>query len=104
MKSTDMRLGMYRLQGIVDEYEGGEVQSGTIFLFTNKGHSLLKAVWFDGSGLVMYVKRLEKGTFSWPLSAADDASLWLHLSPSALQLLIDGIEFKKCHKKAWYEA
>ena len=35
---------MYRLQGIVDEYERGEVQSGTIFLFTNKGPPLLKAV------------------------------------------------------------
>ena len=53
----------------------------------------------DESGLNFFSKRLEQGTFSWPKPAADTGEKWLQIQPTALTLLLDGIELKKCIKK-----
>ncbi|MBR2145209.1 MAG: IS66 family insertion sequence element accessory protein TnpB, partial [Akkermansia sp.] len=76
---------------------------GCFFLFINKPHTLLKAVWFDGTGLCLFSKRLEQGQFSWPQTATMSDEKWLQIQPSALTLLLDGIELKNCMKKAWHE-
>ena len=60
---------------------------GAFYFFINKGHSLLKAVWFDGTGLCLFCKRLEKGTFTWPQPASLSEEKWLPITPSALSLL-----------------
>ena len=99
-----MRLGMFRLQGVIAEQLHQSMQAGSFFLFINKPHTLLKAVWFDGTGLCLFCKRLEQGGFSWPQCAELKDDKWLQIQPSALALLLDGIELKKCMKKAWYEA
>ena len=65
---------------------------------------MLKAVWFDRTGLCLFCKRLEQGQFSWPQSAVIDEGKWLQIQPSALALLLDGIELKNCMRKAWHEA
>ncbi len=100
----DMRLGMFRLQGVIARMLEKPMPRGAFYFFINKNHSLLKAVWFDGTGLCLFSKRLEKGTFSWPQAACESEDKWLQIQPSALSLLLDGIELKNCMKKAWYEA
>lgn len=56
-----MRLGMFRLQGVIAEPLHQLMVRGSFFLFINKPHTLLKSVWFDGSGLYLFSKRLELG-------------------------------------------
>ena len=98
------RYGMFRLQGVIAQLMQQPMPRGAFYFFINKGHSLLKAVWFDGTGLCLFCKRLEKGTFTWPQPASISEEKWMQITPSALSLLLDGIELKQCMKKAWYEA
>ncbi len=100
----DMRYGMFRLKGVIARQLESAMPRGSFYFFINRGHSLLKAVWFDGTGLCLFCKRLEKGRFSWPQSASPEPGPWMQLHPSALALLLDGIELKQGMRKAWYEA
>ena len=103
-EAIDMRLGMFRLQGVIAQQLSQPMAKGCFFLFINKPRTLLKAVWFDGTGLCLFCKRLEQGQFSWPQSATVSDEKWVQIQPSALSLLLYGIELKNCMKKAWYEA
>ena len=62
--------------------------SGHLFVFTNKLRNRLKILFWDGSGLWVCAKRLEKGTFAWPKGDGSSYSL----RPEELQLLIHGLE------------
>ena len=55
-EAIDMRLGMFRLQGVIADQLNQHMQKGSFFLFINKQHTLLKAVWFDGPVSVCSVK------------------------------------------------
>ena len=83
----DMRYGMFRLQGVIAQLMQQPMPRGALRFFINKGHSLLKAVWFDGTGLCLFCKRLEKGTFTWPQPASLSEEKWMQITPSALSLL-----------------
>jgi len=76
--------------------------SGALFLFSNRSRNRLKILYWDGSGVWVFAKRLEKGSFSWPQSATGDREK-LALTSDAFQLLLCGVDLKKCGKKAWYE-
>ena len=89
-----MRLGMIRLQGVIAEQLSLPMVRGSFFLFINKPHTLLKAVWFDGTGLCLFCKRLEQGQFSWPQPATVSDEKWVQIQPSALTLLLDEIELR----------
>lgn len=104
-QAQDMRLGMFRLQGLISAAGAPVNERSGLYLFTNRTRTLVKGLWCDGSGLCLFSKRLEEGTFSWPLSAApDDDCPWFEVQARVLTLLLDGIELKKSFKKAWYEA
>ena len=93
-RPVDMRLGMFRLQGLISACARRSFTKGDIYLFTNRPRTLLKAVWFDGTGICMFSKRLEKGQFSWPQPATPSEDPWMQVQPPALALLLDGIELK----------
>ncbi len=67
----------------------------------NKERTRLKLLYWDGTGVWVLAKRLEKGRFSWPKPSSVRAKL--SLAPEALALLIGGIELKHGSLKAWYE-
>jgi transposase len=58
--------GFEGLYGLVRDQLGQDPLSGYLFLFSNRTRTCLKALEWDGSGLWVCAKRLEKGRFRWP--------------------------------------
>jgi len=98
--ATDMRKGFEGLAGLVSERLRGDPLSGHLFLFCNRARTRLKMLYWDGSGLWVCAKRLEKGRFSWP-HAADEAGR-VTLSSEELALLLGGIELERTRHKNWW--
>jgi transposase len=74
--------------------------SGHLCLFCNKGRNRLKVLYWDGSGLWICAKRLERGRFSWPSGGEDSARVTL--SYEELSLLLGGIDLTRTRRKNWY--
>ena len=98
--ATDMRKGFEGLYGLVRDRLSCDPLSGHIFLFTNARHNRLKLLFWDGSGLWVCAKRLEKGRFRWP--EAESTQLKVVLSHEELALLVGGIDLAQARRRAWY--
>ena len=98
--ATDLRKGFDGLYGIVRDKLGLEVRTGHLFLFTNARRNRLKILLWDGSGVWVCAKRLERGRFSWPM--AGDRSDRVTLSHEELSLLLGGIDLTQTRQKNWY--
>jgi transposase len=99
VQAVDMRKGFDGLFGLVRDHLGQDPISGHLFLFTNRSKTRLKALVWDGSGLWVCAKRLEKGRFRWP--AAEDAPS-VTLRAEELALLVNGLDFKQTVQRGWY--
>ena len=106
LEACDLRLGFDGLSGLVQTRLGEVASSGALFVFTNKRRSRLKLLYFDGTGLWLATKRLEKGTFAWPPAVpvqAGEPVQKLALSPQALSLLLDGVDLRGAQLRPWFE-
>ena len=65
-KPVDFRKGMDGLARLVKEEMKAEPFSGVVYVFRSKQSDRLKLLWWDGTGVVLYAKRLEQGAFCWP--------------------------------------
>lgn len=97
---TDMRKSFEGLYGLVRDRLACDPVSGHIFLFANAQRNRLKVLFYDGSGLWVCAKRLEKGRFRWP--QATDGETRIILSHAELALLLGGIDLKQTHRRAWH--
>jgi transposase len=86
----DLRWGFDRLAGIVEEQVRRPPRSGALFVFFGKRKSALKILFFDGSGMCLFYKRLDKGTFRVPSSSRPDATS-IELNERELDDLLDAI-------------
>jgi transposase len=98
--ATDMRKSFEGLYGLVRDRLLCEPRSGHLFLFCNAQRNRLKILFFDGSGLWVLAKRLEKGRFAWPQSG--DAQGRVRLSHEELSLLLGGIDLAQAKRRRWY--
>jgi transposase len=89
--TTDMRKGFDGLAAQVQTVLAEDPFSGALFLFRGRRGDLVKVLWWDGQGLVMYAKRLEKGRFVWP-QAKDGV---VSLTPAMLAMLLEGIDWRR---------
>jgi len=87
---TDMRKGFNGLSLLVQEHLRRDPFSGQLFLFRGKRGHLIKALWWDGQGLCLYSKRLEKGRFVWPTATVGA----IVLTPAQFAMLIEGIDWR----------
>jgi len=97
-----MRAGARSLHALIAERLKEQVGSGVLFVFTNRRRNLIKVVYFDGTGLWLMSKRLERGSFFWP-RAAEEGQLKLQLTPEAFAMLTDGIDMHGAKPRGWYE-
>lgn len=100
MGATDMRKGFEGLYGLVRDKLQLEPLSGHVFIFCNKARNRTKVLFWDGSGLWVCAKRLQKGRFSWP--SEDQEQVRVSLSHEELALLLGGIEVGRTRRKNWY--
>jgi transposase len=91
--ATDMRRSFEGLRALALALLETDHLSGHLFCFCNKARTRLKVLYWDGSGLWVCAKRLEKGRFAWPeASAAREGSFHLLLTQAELLLLLNGID------------
>jgi len=98
LDAVDMRKGFEGLHGLVRDQLGQDPLSGHLFLFTNRTRTRLKAVVWDGSGLWVCAKRLEKGRFHWP--AAEGRSVTM--LAEELAMLVNGLDLRQTQARHWY--
>jgi transposase len=87
---TDMRKGFNGLSMLVQSRLARDAFSGQVFVFRGRRGDLVKLLWWDGQGLCLFAKRLERGRFVWP-SPADGA---VSLTPAQLSMLLEGIDWR----------
>jgi transposase len=97
---TDLRKGFDGLYGLARDALGLDPLSGHLALFCNRQRTRLKILFWDGHGLWLCAKRLEKGRFSWP--GATGPSACVTLSAEEFALLIGGIDLSQTRRKNWY--
>jgi transposase len=102
VEGCDMRKGFNGLYGLVSSSFGEDPRSGALYVFSNRRHTRIKVLYFDGTGLWILSKRLEQGTFSWPKASQSD-SLTLKLTPEAFAMLTDGVDLRGAKMRPWYE-
>ena len=100
--STDLRKSFEGLGDRVRHHLKEDPLSGHWFVFCNRNKNRIKLLYWDGSGLWVCAKRLEKGRFSWPGSEGEPSGPALRILAEELTLLLSGIDLEKSRSRAWW--
>jgi transposase len=88
---TDMRRGFDGLTAIVQTALEQQPFTGHVFVFRGRRGDLIKVLWYDGDGLCLFAKRLERGRFIWPHAESGTVSL----TRAQLSMLLEGIDWRR---------
>jgi len=99
LEATDLRRSVDGLSLLVRERLRLEPFSGHLFLFRNRRADRLKILVWDRSGFWVLYKRLERGTFAWPLGEGVGP---LEMKAVDLMLLLSGVE-RGARRRRWYD-
>jgi transposase len=88
---TDMRKGFDGLAALVQSTLELNPFCGHLFVFRGRRGDMVKLLWFDGDGLCLLAKRLERGRFVWPQASSGSVSL----SSAQLSMLLEGIDWRR---------
>jgi transposase len=101
-QAADLRKSFSGLYALTTNVLNEDPRTGSLFVFCNRRRSRVKVLYWDGTGLWVMTKRLEKGTFSWP-QGVELKDGKLSLSPEALGLLLDGVDLRSGSLRPWYQ-
>ena len=90
---VNLRKSFDGLSGIVEEHFKEDVTGGAYFVFINRNRDLIKILYFDGDGLAIWAKRLEKGSFG---QCKHKAPV---IERRDLLMMLEGVEAKKMQKR-----
>ena len=99
-RAVDMRRSFDGLMAIVQTEFDRDIRHGDIFLFINKRRDRIKILWWDGDGLAIFMKRLERGTYQRPLTTSDNG--YVLMDRTQLSLLLSGIELTSVKRRKRY--
>ena len=88
---TDLRRGFVGLSAMVQTALEQNPFNGHVFVFRGKRGDLIKLLWFDGDGLCLFAKRLERGRFVWPKVEKGGIAL----TRAQLAMLLEGIDWRR---------
>ncbi len=88
---TDMRKGFDGLAAQVQSALAESPFSGHVFVFRGRAGDRVKVLWWDGTGLCLFAKRLERGRFVWPQAQSGSVAL----SAAQLSMLLEGIDWRR---------
>lgn len=91
VEAIDLRWSFDRLSGLVKERLGHAARSGALYIFRGRRTSALKVLFFDGTGLCLFYKRLDRGTFRFP-EALLPGQTSIAMDERTLEALLDGID------------
>ena len=92
-KPVDFRKGADGLAALVREEMKADPFSGVVYVFRAKRADRVKLIFWDGTGVCLFAKRLEDGKFRWP-SIQDGV---LRLSAAELSALLEGLDWRRVH-------
>ena len=99
LEPIDMRWSFDRLAGAALERVGYDSRSGALFIFFGRRRDAVKVLFFDGSGMCQFYKRLDRGVFRLPEPTAPGAR-HVELDESLLDALLDGVDLGEAPKSA----
>jgi transposase len=92
-KPVDFRKGAEGLAALVCETMKADPFSGAVYVFRAKRADRVKLIYWDGTGVCLFAKRLEDGKFRWP-SVQDGV---IRLSAAEFSALLEGLDWKRVH-------
>ncbi|GBQ94355.1 transposase [Acetobacter nitrogenifigens DSM 23921 = NBRC 105050] len=94
---VDFRKGMDGLALVAQETLREDPFCGHLFVFRSRNAKRIKILYYDGTGLCLFIKRLEEGHFVWPrLRSVSDgtARKAVHLTQAQLAMLLEGLDWR----------
>ena len=91
---TDLRRGFDGLSAQVQNTLQQQPFSGHLFVFRGRRGDIVKLLWWDGDGLCLFAKRLERGRFIWPKVESGT----VQLSRAQLSMLLAGIDWRRVER------
>ncbi len=88
---TDLRKGFDGLSALVQLQLSEDPFSGHLFVFRGRAGDRIKVLWWDGDGLCLFTKRLERGRFVWPQASSGTVAL----TTAQLSMLLEGIDWRR---------
>lgn len=93
-KAVDFRKGAEGLAALVRETMGADPFSGAVYVFRAKRADRVKLIFWDGTGVCLFAKRLEHGEFRWP-KVQDGV---MRLTAAELSALLEGLDWRRVHE------
>ena len=93
-KPVDFRKGAEGLAALVREAMGADPFSGTVYVFRARRADRIKLIYWDGTGVCLFAKRLEDGKFRWP--KIEDGII--RLTAAQLSALVEGLDWRRVHE------
>jgi len=92
---TDMRKGIDGLSVLIQEQLQADPFSGHLFIFRGRRAGYVKILFHDGNGMCLYMKRLDQGAFTWPITQpSPGAPPTVYLTPAKLSMLLEGLDWR----------
>lgn len=98
VQPIDLRWGFDRLASLVAGHMERDARSGALYVFFGKRREAVKVLFFDGTGLCLFYKRLDRGVFRLPEAVGEGACM--QLEERALDALLDGIDVEAPVRRA----
>ena len=89
--ATDMRKGFDGLAVMTQQVLEQSPHSGALFAFRGKRGDLVKLLWYDGQGMCLFSKRMDRGRFVWPLTKTGSVVM----TAAQLSMLLEGIDWRR---------